>query len=166
MKKEELKEFIEGTIIPNKIKGITATMLKEVLLEVADSLGEGSGGGGYTFWCNYDTETFNQPDFYAGLVDSNLLTTEQLEHNKQCFDKIIEEVNNGKPMPFASADIMSVSESGSGRSNHPLLYVIVMDSELDIFAIGDFVGFPYIMCSSVVYAGEGVITKDGYCVIT
>ena len=45
MKKEELKEFIEGTIIPNKIKGITATMLKEVLLEVADSLGEGSGGG-------------------------------------------------------------------------------------------------------------------------
>lgn len=167
MKKEELKEFIEGTIIPNKIKGITATMLKEVLLEVADSLGEG-GGGGYTFWCNYDTETLNQSDFYAGLVDSNLLTTEQLEHNKQCFDKIIEEVNNGKPMPLASADIMSV-ESGIGvdfRSNHPLLYVIVTDSELDTFAIGDFVGFPYIACSSVVNMGAGIITKDGYCVIT
>lgn len=169
MKKEELKEFIEGTIIPNKIKGITATMLKEVLLEVADSLGEGGeGGGGYTFWCNFDAEIFNQPDFYAGLVDSNLLTTEQLEHNKQCFDKIIEEVNNGKPMPFISADIMSVSESGSGvdfRYNHPLLSAIVMDSESDVFAIGDFVGFPYIVSASVVWGQEGVITKDGYCVI-
>ena len=100
MKKEELKEFIEGTIIPNKIKGITATMLKEVLLEVADSLGEG-GGGGYAIFCNFDDNVLNSDDYKdnlaAGIVASNLLTPEQLEHNKQCFEKIIAEINSGKP---------------------------------------------------------------------
>lgn len=110
MKKEELKEFIEGTIIPNKIKGITATMLKEVLLEVADSLGEGGegGGGGYAIFCNFDNNVLNSDDYKdnpaAGIAASNLLTPEQLEHNKQCFEKIIAEINSGKPMPLINID--------------------------------------------------------------
>lgn len=107
MKKEELKEFIEGTIIPNKIKGITATMLKEVLLEIADSLGEGSGGG-YAIFCNFDKNVLTSDDYKddpaAGIVASNLLTPEQLEHNKQCFEKIIAEINSGKPMPLINID--------------------------------------------------------------
>lgn len=173
MKKEELKEFIEGTIIPNKIKGITATMLKEVLLEVADSLGEGGGGGGYAIFCNYDVEVLNSDDYKddpaAGIVASNLLTPEQLEHNKQCFEKIIAEINSGKPMPSISIDI-SPNVFGASfpwntvHTTFPLEAQLVISIEGDGAEMGDVIGYPYIWHRS--YAPtEGFITKDGYCCI-
>lgn len=170
MKKEELKEFIEGTIIPNKIKGITATMLKEVLLEVADSLGEG-GGGGYAIFCNYDKEVLNsdayKDNYAAGIVASNLLTPEQLEHNKQCFEKIIAEINSGKPMPLISMDINpKIFGSDFYDWNDIRVFSSILEGYLVNNVNGDIcngelqVGYPYILGG--IPNMEVVFTKEGY----
>lgn len=173
MKKEELKEFIEGTIIPNKIKGITATMLKEVLLEVADSLGEG-GGGGYAIFCNYDKEVITSGDYKdnpaAGIVASNLLTPEQLEHNKQCFEKIIAEINSGKPMPPIHVDInpkVVTSDPLYWDDMHlfgNLQGYLINNVNGDIFG-GEFqVEYPYIIGGILSLNLETIFTKEGYVI--
>lgn len=172
MKKEELKEFIEGTIIPNKIKGITATMLKEVLLEVADSLGEG-GGGGYTIFCHCDTKVLNSDDYKddpaAGIAASNLLTPEQLEHNKQCFEKIIAEINSGKPMPSIQIDFhpkVLTNASISWNDVHVFMTILqgylvnnvnggIMGGDLQI-------GYPYI--AGGISNMNILFTKEGYVI--
>lgn len=173
MKKEELKEFIEGTIIPNKIKGITATMLKEVLLEVADSLGEG-GGGGYAIFCNYDKEVFTSDDYKdnpaAGIVASNLLTPEQLEHNKQCFEKIIAEINSGKPMPLINIDFnpkVLADETLSWDNMH--MFSSIVMGYLVNNVNGDVLGgelqveYPYIV--GMLASEEIIFTKEGYVTV-
>lgn len=173
MKKEELKEFIEGTIIPNKIKGITATMLKEVLLEVVDSLGEG-GGGGYAIFCNYDVEVLTSDDYKdnpaAGIVASNLLTPEQLEHNKQCFEKIIAEINSGKPMPFIHIDVNPKTiglESfywNDVRASFPLLEGFLINNvNGDVFEGELQVEYPFIAGSA--FNVDIIFTKEGYVVV-
>lgn len=172
MKKEELKEFIEGTIIPNKIKGITATMLKEVLLEVADSLGEG-GGGSYTIFCNCDVEVFNNDDYKdnpaAGIVASNLLTPEQLEHNKQCFEKIIAEINSGKPMPSIHVDINPKAFGNDSLSwDDVRVFTPIMQGYLVNSVNGDILGgklqveYPYIVGG--ILNVEIIFTKEGYVI--
>lgn len=110
MKKEELKELIEGVILPNGQKGISADMLKSVLLEVADSLGEGgeggSGGAGYTFFANCDMgQAEGAGTMEETLELTNRLTPAELEHNRTMFAKIEEDVNNGKPMPIINFNL-------------------------------------------------------------
>lgn len=172
MEKEELKELIEGTIIPNKIKGITATMLKEVLLEVADSLGEG-GGGSYAIFCNYDTEVITnddyKDDFAAGIVASNLLTPEQLEHNKQCFEKIMAEINSGKPMPLIQIDAnpkVVGFESLYWNDTHVSISILegflVKNFNGDIFKGELQVEYPFIAGSA--FNVEIIFTKEGYVI--
>lgn len=175
MKKEELKEFIEGTIIPNKIKGITATMLKEVLLEVADSLGEGSGGGGgYAIFCNYDTDVIANDDykdnFAAAFAASNLLTPEQLEHNKQCFEKIIAEINSGKPMPNINVDINpKVFGNNSLSWDDMRVFIPILQGYLFNNVNGDILGgalqveYPYILGG--IPNKEVLFTKEGYVIV-
>lgn len=174
MKKEELKEFIEGTIIPNKIKGITATMLKEVLLEVADSLGEGGGGGSYAIFCNCDTEVLNsddyKDDFAAGIVASNLLTPEQLEHNKQCFEKIIAEINSGKPMPLIQVDINPKTLGNNSLSWDDIhVSIPILQGYLFNNVNGDILGgalqveYPYILGG--IPNKEVIFTKEGYVIV-
>lgn len=173
MKKEELKEFIEGTIIPNKIKGITATMLKEVLLEVADSLGEG-GGGGYAIFCNYDKEVLTSDDYKdnpaAGIVASNLLTPEQLEHNKQCFEKIIAEINSGKPIPLINIDFnpkVLADETLSWDNMHMFSSIVmgylVNNVNGDVFGGALQVEYPYIV--GMLASEEIIFTKEGYVTV-
>lgn len=176
MKKEELKEFIEGTIIPNKIKGITATMLKEVLLEVADSLGEGGegSGGGYAIFCNFDNNVLNSDDYKdnpaAGIVASNLLTPEQLEHNKQCFEKIIAEINSGKPMPSIQVDINpKVLGNNSLSCDDVRVFMPMLQGYLFNNVNGDILGgalqveYPYILGG--IPNKEVLFTKEGYVII-
>lgn len=173
MKKEELKEFIEGTIIPNKIKGITATMLKEVLLEIADSLGEGSGGGSYAIFCNFDKNVLTSDDykdnFAAGIVASNLLTPEQLEHNKQCFEKIIAEINSGKPMPLINVDFNpkvlgnnSLSWDDMHMFGTIALGYLINNVNGDIFEGVLQVEYPYIIGTFA--SAEIIFTKEGYVI--
>ena len=173
MKKEELKEFIEGTIIPNKIKGITATMLKEVLLEVADSLGEG-GGGGYAIFCSFDKNILTSDDykdnFAAGIVASNLLTPEQLEHNKQCFEKIIAEINSGKPMPLINIDFNPkalTNDPISWDDTHTFgtiaLGYLINNVNGDIFEGVLQVEYPYII--GMFASKEIIFTKEGYVIV-
>lgn len=174
MKKEELKEFIEGTIIPNKIKGITATMLKEVLLEVADSLGEGGGGGGYAIFCNFDKEVLTSDDYKdnlaAGIAASNLLTPEQLEHNKQRFEKIIAEINSGKPMPSINVDINPKALTDDPTSWDDMhmfgtiaLGYLINNVNGDIFEGVLQVEYPYIIGG--ISNKEVIFTKEGYVII-
>lgn len=176
MKKEELKEFIEGTIIPNKIKGITATMLKEVLLEVADSLGEGNGGGGgYAIFCNFDKNVLTSDDYKddpaAGIVASNLLTPEQLEHNKQCFEKIIAEINSGKPMPPIQVDInpsVLVNDPLSWGDIHvfgALQGYLINNVNGDILGMGELLEYPYIIGSFFTFNEDVLFTKEGYVIV-
>ena len=147
-------------------------MLKEVLLEIADSLGEG-GGGGYAIFCNCDTEVFNNDDYKdgpaAGIVASKLLTPEQLEHNKQGFEKIIAEINSGKPMPSISVDISpkAFDDSKSWDDIHAFSNVygyLIYNVNGDTSAGALEVEYPYIF-GSVFYNKEILFTKEGYVTV-
>lgn len=94
MNKQEIIEAINSTIMPNGQKGITAEALANILTEIVNASGEGSGGsGGVTF--------------FLGAVDatdtSNVivtLTDEQKAHNAATFEK----VKNASPAITASLD--------------------------------------------------------------
>lgn len=94
MTKNELIEAINSTIVTNGQKGITAESLANILTEIVNASGEGSGGGGVTF--------------FLGAIDatdtSNVivtLTDEQKAHNAATF----EQVKNASPAITASLDV-------------------------------------------------------------
>lgn len=167
MKKEELKELIEGIIIPNGQKGISADMLKSVLLEVADSLGEGGEGGsaGYTFFVNCDMGQIDVTNITESTLESaNLLTPEQLEHNRTMFAKITEDINNGKPIPIIDFNMpIDFMEPGTGLDGMVALSAIMsvyVSSEEVRDSIGlpiDFVPFIYAMSEMGI-----IISPQGY----
>ena len=79
--KERLIEAINATIVPNDEKAITAESLANLLIEMVEAMGEGSG--------NEETLTF-----YTGKVDEEdgetlILTPEEKAHNAEMFKKFL-----------------------------------------------------------------------------
>lgn len=88
MSKEELIEAINGTLISNEEKAITADALRNLLTDIVENSGS---GGGITF-------------FYRVGQDENenfisILTPEQIAHNKEQIDILRQLHNEGKPVP-------------------------------------------------------------------
>lgn len=77
MDKEQILEMIDGTFIPNNVKGITAQGVKNVLKEMVNFTPESSGGGsGAIIFC-CGMPTLND----EGVPESFELTPEQQEQN-------------------------------------------------------------------------------------
>ena len=86
MNKEELIEAINATIVPNNVKGITAESLANLLTEMVNASGGGTGGGVV---------------FYVGSVDMDTLeatqSPEQMAHNAEMF-KLVADSPMGVPV--------------------------------------------------------------------
>ena len=116
--KQELIEAIKATIVPNDKKAITAESLANLLTEMVEAMGEGSGGGA------------GQIVFYLGVPDEQsvegelsmqYLTTEEKEHNIKMF-KIIKD----SPMlPVFSMDASGVMSIKSGVEGFKVNLVVV-----------------------------------------
>lgn len=90
MNKQEILDAINATIAPNGVKGITAESLANILTEIVNAMGEGSGAGG-----EYIDMTLLEPD----NPESMELTAEAKEHNAELYAKVVDAINNVKALP-------------------------------------------------------------------
>jgi hypothetical protein len=171
MKKEELKELIEGIIVPNGQKGISADMLKSVLLEVADSLGEGGEGGsaGYTFFVNCDMgQAEGAGTAEEALELTNRLTPAELEYNRTMFAKIEEDVNNGKPMPIININFPMNFVEPTIEIEEYVSQVATMSMYIPNEDVLEMIGLPIDLAPVIiaeVYNGMLIIHPQGYGII-
>lgn len=92
MDKEQILEMIDGTFIPNNVKGITAQGVKNVLKEMVNFTPEssGGGGGGISFFLGSVTmEDMENVDPETLMIYPNL-TDSQREHNATMFNQFLE----------------------------------------------------------------------------
>lgn len=90
MSKEELIEAINGTLISNEEKAITADALRNLLTDIVENSGSG-GGGGITFQIDVEIDENG-----SGVP---VLTPEQIAHNKEQIDILKQLHDEGKPIP-------------------------------------------------------------------
>lgn len=89
MSKEELIEAINGTLISNEEKAITADALRNLLTDIVENSGNG-GRGGMTFQIS------------AGINEDReeiFVTPEQIANNKEQIDILKQLHDEGKPTP-------------------------------------------------------------------
>lgn len=100
MSKEELIEAINGTLISNEEKAITADALRNLLTDIVENSGSG-GGGGMTFQIGVE-------------IDENgevpVLTPEQIAHNKEQIDILKQLHDEGKPIPPIAMEMTIIME--------------------------------------------------------
>lgn len=105
MSKEELIEAINGTLISNEEKAITADALRNLLTDIVENSGSGSGsggGGGITFQISIETnENGNRVP---------TLTPEQIAHNKEQIDILKQLHDEGKPTPHIALEAINIME--------------------------------------------------------
>lgn len=121
MSKEELIEAINGTLISNEEKAITADALRNLLTDIVENSGNG-GGGGITFF--YRVEQDENENFIS------ILTPEQIAHNKEQIDILRQLHNEGKPIPpiaFSTNQIDGISLPGDSELMFSYLIVISWD---------------------------------------
>ena len=100
MSKEELIEAINGTLISNEEKAITADALRNLLTDIIENSGNG-GGGGITFQLEIDEN---------GSSEVPVLTPEQIAHNKEQIDILKQLHDEGKPIPPIAMEMTSTME--------------------------------------------------------
>ena len=98
MKKEEIIEAINSTIVTNGQKGITAESLANILIEMTSATPEGGGNGSLVVYIPLSTDMFD--------VDIPL-TSEQQSHNAEVYAKCLECFNNDVTLPSILFDLSS-----------------------------------------------------------
>lgn len=114
MSKEELIEAINGTLISNEEKAITADALRNLLTDIVENSGSGGGGGGITFQIGIE-------------IDENgdgvpALTPEQTAHNKEQIDILKQLHDEGKPTPPIAVEAITTVEVMS--ESQILMYIL------------------------------------------
>lgn len=99
MSKEELIEAINGTLISNEEKAITADALRNLLTDIVEN--SGSGGGGMTFQISMDVDKAGEEIF---------VTPEQIAHNKEQIDILKQLHDEGKPVPPIALEMSGTME--------------------------------------------------------
>jgi hypothetical protein len=111
MSKEELIEAVNGTLISNEEKAITADALRNLLTDIVENSGS-SGGGGMTFQVgleiNEDGVNFT-------------VTPEQIAHNKEQIDILKQLHDEGKPTPPIAIEAIGIAE---GMTVSKVMYVV------------------------------------------
>ena len=101
MSKEELIEAINGTLISNEEKAITADALRNLLTDIVENSGSG-GGGGITFQVGVEIDENG-----SGVP---ALTPEQIAHNKEQIDILKQLHDEGKPTPPMALETINIME--------------------------------------------------------
>ena len=101
MSKEELIEAINGTLISNEEKAITADALRNLLTDIVENSGNG-GGGGITLQISMEI------DEDGSSVPA--VTQEQIAHNKKQIDILKQLHDEGKPTPPISLEATAITE--------------------------------------------------------
>jgi hypothetical protein len=96
MKKEELSEMINNTIIANGKKGITGKSLNLALNAIVDSMGSGGGGLMLHYLPRYEIE--NISSFHDNFLYYDKLQ-ECIDHNIEIYNTIMECNTNHIPVP-------------------------------------------------------------------
>lgn len=105
MSKEELIEAINGTLISNEEKAITADALRNLLTDIVENSGSGGGGGGGGMTFQIGIE----PDETGNDVVPTT-TPEQIAHNKEQIDILKQLHDEGKPIPPIALEIIGTME--------------------------------------------------------
>lgn len=114
MSKEELIEAINGTLISNEEKAITADALRNLLTDIVENSGNG-GGGGMTFQIGIETDE-------TGNDERITITPEQIAHNKKQIDILKQLHDEGKPIPPIA--IEETGTMGGITASQILMYTI------------------------------------------
>lgn len=101
MSKEELIEAINGTLISNEEKAITADALRNLLTDIVENGGNG-GSGGITLQISMEN------DETGSAVLS--VTPEQIAHNKEQIDILKQLHDEGKPTPPIALEATGLTE--------------------------------------------------------
>lgn len=96
MNKQEILDAINATIAPNNVKGITAEALANILTEIVNAMGTGSGAGG-----EYIDVTQVNPDNETSIE----LTPEAMAHNAEVYAKLSSALSSGGAVPSVSIDL-------------------------------------------------------------
>lgn len=102
MSKEELIEAINGTLISNEEKAITADALRNLLTDIVENSGGGGQGGGITFQTGIEIDENG-----SGVP---VLTPEQIAHNKEQIDILKQLHDEGKPTPPIAIETIGIME--------------------------------------------------------
>lgn len=94
MTKQEILDAINATIVTNGQKGITAESLANILTEIVNAVGEGSGGVGGEY---IDMTMANPED-----STSTELTAEAKAHNAEVYIKLLQALTNNVGTPYIS----------------------------------------------------------------
>lgn len=95
--KQELIEAIKATIVPNDEKAITAESLANLLTEMVEAMGEGSGGG-ISFILRAVRDEEGNP--------TSALTVEDIAYNKSQIEVLKQLKASGKPVPPIAINII------------------------------------------------------------
>lgn len=154
--KEQLIEAIKATITPNNVKAITAESLANLLLEMADAIGEGgggssTGGAGVVFYVgSVNMETFE-----------TMQTAEQKAHNAEMF-QIFANSPMGVPV---SINLNAVYEEQFGVSEG-VTYIVTMTNVMYAREdVANAMGVPSAMIEAFNADFYTVISPDGTLVL-
>ena len=111
MSKEELIEAINGTLISNEEKAITADALRNLLTDIVENSGQ---SGGITFQIGIEEDG-----------NRTYTTPEQIAHNKEQIDILKQLHDEGKPTPPIALESTGTME-GMTTSQITMDIVIVM----------------------------------------
>ena len=148
MSKQDVKQAISETIVPNGKKAITGQSLANVLNMIVD---EGGGGGSYLMIR------------HSGMSNETLILTEaDKEHNRQIFETAKNAALNNEVCPPILIDLAPLllgsgaALSASSLISMPMLYGYVSGAEL----VGE-LGYSEMAISFSLLVAQCMILPDG-----
>lgn len=151
MSKEELIEAINGTLISNEEKAITADALRNLLTDIVENSGSG-GGGGMTFQISMGISEAGEEVF---------VTPEQIAHNKEQIDILKQLHDEGKPIPPIAMEITGTMEGIT--TSQIMMYITNIMWDITGTEVPE--GMPEGLIFPVVLIMETAINGDGTLII-